>query len=71
MAGIDPAAVLAFENGVPGDQRAVLEDADLVDVVSNFHDALPGRVGDAVEVAIDRDHTLVAPTPLSIVRTAL
>ena len=63
-AWIDPAAAFTFENGVSGDQRAVLEDADLVDVVLNFHDALPGRVGDAVEIAVDRDHTLVAHASL-------
>ena len=64
MRGIDAALVLAFENRVRGDQRAVLEDPDFLGMVLNLDDALSRGVGDAVEIAADRDHALMADPPL-------
>ena len=53
-----------------GDQRAVLEDAHLAGMALHVEDALSRRVGDAVEIAADRDHASRL-TRRSMVSTAL
>jgi len=64
MRRIGAALVAAFEQRMAGDQPAVLEDPHLPRVVLDLDDALPGGVRDAVEIAADRDHSLVADPPL-------
>ena len=64
MRRIGAALVAAFEQRMAGDQQAVLEDPHLPRVVLDLDDALPGGVGNAVEIAADRDHALVADPPL-------
>jgi hypothetical protein len=61
--------VAAFERGVDGDDRAVLEDADLVGADMDIDNATAGGVRDAVKVAA----TLTIPsceTRRSSLRTA-
>lgn len=64
MRGIDPALVLAFQDRVRSNLGTVFEDSSLVGVVLDLDDPLPRRIRDAVEIAVDRDHPLVADPPL-------
>jgi hypothetical protein len=64
MGRVDAPAVAALEEGMRGDQHAVLEDPHLLGVALDLDHALTRCVGDAVEVAADRDHALVADPPL-------
>ena len=59
MTGGDPSPAASFEHRMGGDRRPILEDADLVGQRVHLDDALPGGVGDAVEIAADRDHAFV------------
>ena len=61
---VDPALVAPLQDGVAGDEPAVLEDPDLLGVALDLDDALPRGVGDRVEVAAHQDHALVADAPL-------
>ena len=45
-----------------GDERTVLEDADLVRQRVHLDHAFPGGVRNAVEIAADRDHAFVRDT---------
>ena len=64
MGRIEAALVLALQDRMGGDQRAVFEDAHLPGVALHLDDPLPRGVGDRVEVAPDRHHSLVAHPPL-------
>ena len=54
----------ALQHRMGGDQRAVLEDADLVGQGVHLDHAPAGGVGHAVEVAADADHALARDPPL-------
>jgi hypothetical protein len=60
VAGVDPPPVLALQHRMGGDERPVLEDADLTGVVLDLDPALLRGVGHGVEIAADRDHAFVA-----------
>jgi hypothetical protein len=51
--------VAAFERGVDGDDRAVLEDAALVGADMDIDNATAGGVRDAVKVAGNAHHPLM------------
>ena len=54
----------AVQHGMGGDQRAVLEDADLVGQRMHLHGAPAGGIGDAVEIAFDAPHAVAGDAPL-------
>ena len=64
MRGVNPAPVAPFQHRVAGDADTTFEDADLIDVVLHFHGAFARCLRHRVVVAINRDHALVADTPL-------
>lgn len=64
MAGSDPALMTAFQDRVGGDQRTVLEDADLLGERVHLHRPPSRRVRHAVEVAAYAHHALVRDPPL-------
>jgi hypothetical protein len=64
VTGSDPSPATSFEHGMSGDRRPILEDADLAGQRVYFDDALPGGVGNAVEIAADRDHSFVGNATL-------
>ncbi len=49
-----------------GDERAVLEDADLVGEDVDVEDAAARRVGHAVEIAADAHHALMRDAPFEL-----
>lgn len=63
MSGIDTAAGLAFQNRMAGNQLSVLEDPKLLGVVLDLEGPAAGGVGHGIEVAADRDHSLLAHPP--------
>ena len=64
MAGIDPAAVPAFEDRMPGDQRPVFEDPHFGGMPLHLRHALAGGVRHGVEVSADGDHSVAADAAL-------
>ena len=60
----DAALAAAVDHGVHGDDSALLEDPDLVGGAVHLDGAPPGRVGHAVEVAIDGDHAVLSDAAL-------
>ena len=64
MAGIDALLVLALEHRVTCDQLPVLEDAHLGRMVLDLDDPAPGGVRDAVLIAANGNHALMADPPL-------
>jgi hypothetical protein len=56
MRRIEALLFAAFERNVGSDERATLEDQDLVGEHVHAEDAAPGRVGNAVEIAADAHH---------------
>ena len=64
MAGIDPAAVPAFEDRMPGDQRPVFEDPHFGGMPLHLQHALAGGVRHGVEVSADGDHSVAADAAL-------
>ncbi len=64
MARRDTALVAAFQDGMSGDQRAVIEDADLVGQRMHLDGSAPGRIRDAVKIAADADHALARDAAL-------
>ena len=71
VARIEPAQVPALEDGMQGDEDAVLEDADLAGMVLHLDDAPAGGVRNAVEVAGDGHHAVAADAPLDGERGAV
>lgn len=64
MARLDAALMAPLQDGMGGDQRAVLEDPDLVGQGVNLDGAAPGGVGHGIRVAADADHSF--PTDASL-----
>lgn len=65
VGGIDPAQGLALQHGMTGDEQAALEDPEFRGVVLNLEHPLPHGVGHRIEDAADRDHAVLADTPLA------
>ena len=59
MCRVEVFLVAAFERSMGGDERAVLEDADLVGEYVNIEDPATCGVGDAVEIAAHAHHALM------------
>ena len=66
MAGLDAPLMRAFENGMGGDQKTILEDADLFGQRVHLDGSAFGRVGNGIEVAADADHALTADASLKL-----
>ena len=64
MARSDAPLVAALQDGMGGDQRAVLEDADLLGQRVHLDRAAACRVRHAVEVAADADHAVARDAAL-------
>ncbi len=65
MIGVD-ASLPALEDRMDGDQRAVLEDADLVRERMDFDHPAAGRVGNTVGIAADADHAFAGDAALQL-----
>src|SRR6185295_5791486 len=59
MRWVEVLLVAAFEWNMGGDERAVLEDANLVGEYVNIEDTAACGVGDAVEIAANAHHALM------------
>lgn len=59
MTGGDSSPAASFQHRMAGNKGAVFEDADLVRQRMHLDHPFPGGVGDAVEIAADRDHAFV------------
>ena len=70
-AGSTRSPAAPFEDRMGGDQRALFEDADLVGERVHLDHAPPGGVGDAVEIAADRDHAFVGDPALEFEHRAV
>ena len=66
MSGRDPALTAALEDGMRGDHVAIFEDPDLVGQRVDLDDPLPGRIGDAVEIAGDAHHAFMGDAPFQL-----
>nr|WP_207212480.1 hypothetical protein [Sphingobium cupriresistens] len=62
---IDPALPAPLKNRVLGNDLAPVYDPDLVGQLLDFDDA-PGAIGNAVVIAADRDHPIVADAALQL-----
>ena len=61
--GGDPALAAPLHHGMHRDNLALFEDADLIGGAVHLDRAAPGRVGYAVEIAIDRHHAILGDPP--------
>lgn len=66
MSGRDAPLMRPFENGMSGDQKAILEDTDLFGQRMHLDGPAFGRVGNGIEVAADADHALTTDAPLQL-----
>ena len=66
MAWRDPALIAALQHGMRGDQSAVFEDPHLIGQRVHFDDPLPGRIGNAVEIAADAHHAFMRDPPFQL-----
>lgn len=66
MIGVDASLLAPLQNRVDGDQRAVLEDADLVRERMDFDHPAAGRVGNTVGIAADADHAFAGDAALQL-----
>ena len=64
MPGRDAALAATVHHWVHRDDLALFEDADLVGRAVHLDRAAPGRVGDAVEIAVDRHHAVLGDPAL-------
>ena len=64
MAGLDPAAVPAFEDRMPGDQPPVFEDPHFGGMPLHLQHALSCGVRHRMEVSADGDHSVAADAAL-------
>ena len=64
MSRCDAALTTTVDHGMDGNDCPLLKDADLVGRAVHFDRATTGRVGHAVEVAIDRDHAVLGDAAL-------
>ena len=62
---IDPVLPAPLKNRVLGNDLAQVYDPDLVGQLLDFDDA-PGAIGNAVVIAADRDHPIVADAALQL-----
>ncbi|UVK48117.1 hypothetical protein BPNPMPFG_007761 (plasmid) [Mesorhizobium sp. AR07] len=63
MSRIDPVSPASFENGMAGDQWALIQDADPIGKLVNLNNQ-SGANGNDVIVAADRDETVMADAAL-------
>ena len=66
MSWRNPTLLAAFQNRMRGDQSAVFEDLHLVRQRVYLDDPLPGRIGDAVEIAGDAHHAFMGDAPFQL-----
>ena len=71
MRRVEVLLVAAFERNMGGDQRAVLEDANLVGEYVNIEDTATCGVGDAVEIAADAHHALMGEPSFELQHRAI
>ena len=71
MAGIDPAAVPAFKDGMPRDQPPVLEDAHFGGMALHLQHALPGGVCESACKSDPVLHVALDGPPPSVARMLL
>lgn len=60
----DAALAMAIDHGMDGDDCALLKDPDFVGRAVYFDRAATGRVGHAVEIAVNRDHAVLGDAAL-------
>ena len=65
MGRVDPVLPAPFQDGMDGDQPALIEDADLVGKLMDLDDPA-GSVWDAVVIAADRDQAVMADAALEL-----
>ena len=64
MPGGDAPLAAALQHRMNGDQASVLEDAHLAGGAVHLDRPTAGRIGHAVEIAVDRDHAVAGDAPL-------
>ena len=60
----DAALTTTVDHGMDGDDCALLQNPNLVGRAVHFDRAATGRVGHAVEIAVDRDHAVLGDAAL-------
>jgi hypothetical protein len=63
--------VAAFEWNMAGDERTVLEDANLIGEDVNIEDTATRGVGDAVKIAADAHHALMGEPSFELQHRAI
>ena len=71
MRRIEVLLVAAFQRNMSGDERAILEDANLVGEYVNIEDTATCGVGDAVEIAADAHHALMGEPSFELQHRAI
>ena len=69
MAGSDPALMAPLQNGMGGDQRAVLKNRTSWPAC-DFDDPLPGYVLNAIKIAADAHHAFMRDPPFQLQQRA-